>query len=155
MQDDVTTNWRRHSDELRGRDEGLRSSLCVEPARILIVDSDIKSATSLELMLHASGYSETRVAYSGHAALAVAEEFAPSMALLELDLIDMSGYEVARSLREQAQERRSLRLIALTSSPELVRRELARVSGFERYLTKPVISLDLQNLLDMQQAGGG
>jgi len=123
--------------------------------RILIVDSDIKSATSLELMLHASGYSETCVAYSGHAALAVAEEFAPSMVLLELDLLDISGYEVARSLREHAQEGQSLRLIALTSSPELVIRELARVSGFERYLTKPLVSLDLQQLLDTQQSGAG
>ncbi len=154
MQDDVTTTWRRYSDRFTAQDERLQSALPAEPVRILIVDSDIKSAASLESMLHASGYSQTRTAYSGHAALAVAEEFAPSVALLELDLHDMSGYEVARLLREHAQGQ-GLRLIALTSSPELVGRELARIAGFERYITKPVVSLDLRNLLDMQQASGG
>ena len=149
---DIVTNWRRHSDEPAHRDERMHPSISAEPPRILIVDSDIQASTSLELMLHALGYSETRVAYSGHAGLAVAEEFAPSVALLELDLLDMSGYEVARLLREHARCR-GLRLIALTCSSESVGRELARISGFERYLTKPVASLDLQTMLDMQRAG--
>ena len=117
--------------------------------RILIVDDDIKSSNSLELMLNASGYSETRVAYSGHAALAIAAEFQPSVVLLELSLLDMSGYEVARLLRERAQSH-DLRLIALTSSRELAGRELARVAGFERYLLKPVAALDLTGLLQME-----
>jgi CheY-like chemotaxis protein len=41
-----------------------------------------------------------------------------------------------------------LRLIAVTSSPEHVTREKARVAGFERYLVKPVASLDLSSLLE-------
>jgi CheY-like chemotaxis protein len=100
-------------------------------------------------MLHASGYSETRVAYSGHAALAIAAEFRPSVVLLELDLLDMSGYEVARLLREHAQSD-DLRLIALTTSREHAGRELARAAGFERYLLKPVAALDLSGLLQVQ-----
>jgi CheY-like chemotaxis protein len=120
--------------------------------RILIVDSDISASDSLERMLHASGYSETRVAYSGHAALAIAPEFQPSVVLLELDLLDMSGYEVARLLREHAQGH-DLRLIALTSSREHAGREQARVAGFERYLLKPVAALDLSGLLQMQREG--
>jgi DNA-binding response OmpR family regulator len=43
----------------------------------------MNSADALELMLHASGYSETRVAYSGEAALAIAADFQPSMVLLD------------------------------------------------------------------------
>jgi CheY-like chemotaxis protein len=112
----------------------------------LIVDDDIESSTSLEIMLRASGYSETRVAYSGHAALAIAADFRPTMVLLELGLLDMSGYEVARMLRERAQSR-DLRLIALTSSREHAGRELAQVAGFERYLLKPVAALDLAGLI--------
>ena len=155
MEDTVTTSWRRLSDKRRnalqlgvGEDEGGQSALSNEPVRILIVDSDIGSSSSLELMLHASGYSETRVAYSGHAALAIAAEFQPSVVLLELDLLDMSGYEVARLLRGHAQSH-DLRLIALTSSREHAGRELARVAGFERYLLKPVAALDLSGLLQM------
>jgi PleD family two-component response regulator len=173
MEDRVTTSWRRRSDKPRNHtdpggsaqllalherdgqqldtreDEGGQSMLSDEPVRILIVDDDISSSDSLELMLHASGYSETRVAYSGHAALAIAAEFQPSVVLLELNLLDMSGYEVARLLREHAQSH-DLRLIALTSSREHAGRELARVAGFERYLLKPVATLDLSGLLQME-----
>jgi CheY-like chemotaxis protein len=118
-----------------------------EPVRILIVDNDMQSADSLELMLHASGYSETRVAYTGHAALAIAAEFKPGVALLNLSMPGITAYELAQSLREQAQGE-NLRLIALTSSPEHAAREQARVAGFERYLMKPVASLDLSVLLE-------
>lgn len=156
MEDTVTTSWRRLSDKPRNaqepdawEDERGRSALSSEPVRILIVDSDISSADSLELMLHASGYSETRVAYSGHAALAIAAEFQPSVVLVELNLLDLSGYEVARLLREHARSH-NLRLIALTSSREHAGRELARVAGFERYLLKPVAALDLSELLQIQ-----
>jgi CheY-like chemotaxis protein len=69
--------------------------------------------------------------------------------LLELSLLDMSGYEVARLLRERAQ-RHDLRLIALTSSREHAGRELARVAGFERYLLKPIDARDLSGLLHME-----
>jgi DNA-binding response OmpR family regulator len=114
----------------------------------LSVDDDIKSSDALELMLNSSGYSETRVAYSGHAALAIAAEFQPAVVLLELSLLDMSGYEVARLLRERAQSH-DLRLIALTSGREHAGRELARVAGFERYLLKPIDARDLSGLFHM------
>jgi len=126
--------------------EGGQSARSTAPVRILIVDDDIKSSKSLELMLNASGYSQTRVAYSGHAALAIAAEFQPAVVLLELSLLDMSGYEVARLLRERAQGH-DLRLIALTSSREHAGRELARVAGFERYLLKPIDARDRTGLL--------
>jgi CheY-like chemotaxis protein len=150
MRDTTTTSWRRVSD-LAQKSADSRSICGGQslPVRILVVDDDIKSSDSLELMLHASGYSETRVAYSGHAALAIAAEFQPSVVLLELSLLDMSGYEVARLLRERAQSH-DLRLIALTSSREHAGRELARVAGFERYLLKPVAALDLAALLQME-----
>ena len=171
MQDRVTTSWRRFSDErtthadcesVRGaqtspphvmeaqlaawEDEGGKTSLSRELVRVLIVDNDIGSADSLELMLHASGHAQTRVAYSGHAALAIAAEFQPDVVLLEINLLDMSGYDVAQSLREQAQSC-GLRLIALTSSREHAGRELARVAGFERYLLKPVSALEMSELV--------
>jgi CheY-like chemotaxis protein len=129
-------------------DEGGQSVFSTEPLRILIVDDDMSSSASLELMLHASGY-ETRVAHSGGAALALAAEFHPSVVLLELDLLDVSGYEVARLLRDHAQHH-DLRLIAMTSSRAHAGRELARASGFERYLLKPIAALDLAKLLKVQ-----
>jgi len=172
MRDTETTSWRRFSDlahkhadscsprGLQSLPVQLRKAQAQEtsenkggqgaPVRILIVDDDIKSSGSLELMLNASGYSETRVAYSGHAALAIAAEFQPSVVLLELSLLDMSGYEVARLLRERAPGD-DLRFIALISGREHAGREFARVAGFERYLLKPVAALDLSGLLQLER----
>jgi CheY-like chemotaxis protein len=128
--------------------EGGETAPYFDPVRILIVDEDMNTADSLELILHASGYPHTRVAYSGHEALAIAAEFQPELVLLEINLPDMNGYEVAQSLREQA-GRDDLRLIALTSSRQHAGRELARVAGFERYLLTPVAPLDLLQLLQI------
>ena len=160
-----TTSWRRRSDTLRNdpgastlrsnekeaqlqtwEDEGGKTALSINPVRVLIIDNDIGSADSLELMLHASGYSETRVAYSGHAALAIAAGFQPDIVLLDLTLFDMSSYELAQSLREHAQ-RRHVRLIALTFDPAHAAREEARAADFERYLVKPFAPDDLSDLL--------
>jgi len=174
MQDTVvTTSWMRSSDgfpdsaeaglSYRSRarrtreqeaqqleawvNEGGNTARVTGPVRILIVDNDIGSAGALELRLRASGYSETRVAYSGHAALAIAADFQPGLVLLELDLLDLDGYALAQSLREQAQSE-DMRLIAMTSSREHAGRERARVAGFERYLLKPVTAADLSDLLE-------
>ena len=174
MRDSVTTSWRRLSD--RGQKQADPRSTCggrtptvkapqlesraneagqsphvLTPVRILIVDDDIPSASALELLLHASGYSQTRVAYSGHAAVVIAAQFQPSIVLVELSLLDMSGYEVARVLRERAQAH-DMRLIALTSRHEHAGREPARMAGFERYLFKPVAALDLLGVLRMEGA---
>ena len=142
----VVSAWTRSA--AAREDDGGVNALSSKLLRILIVDNDMSSADSLELMLRTLGYSQTCVAYSGHAALALAAEFQPGVVLLELSLGDMSGYEVAQSLREHAQ-RHALRLIALTSSREHEGRELARVAGFERYLLKPVDALDLSQLLQI------
>ena len=172
MQNTGTTSWKRQSDaalkptasdtaqseqtlrtdeketQLPHREgEGGKAAPSTEPVRILIIDNDMGAADSLEQMLHASGYSETRVAYSGHAALVIAADFHPDLVLLDLGLLDWTGYELARSLREQAQSR-NLRLIALTSSREHTAREQARAAGFERYLLKPVAALDLCALVE-------
>jgi CheY-like chemotaxis protein len=172
MRDTVATSWRRLSDKMAQSDlsssdgvrpqssqqrcaaqlaawesEGGSTTPSTEPRRVLIVDNDITSAHSLERMLHASGFLETRVAYSGHAGIAIAAEFVPNVILLELDLLDMNGYDLAQSLRERAQSQ-PLRLIALTYSREHAGRELARVAGIERYLLKPVSPLDLSELLE-------
>jgi CheY-like chemotaxis protein len=117
------------------------------PVRILIVDDDMSAADSLELMLQQAGFSETRVAYSGQTALAIAAGFQPGVVLLDLSLHDMTGYELAQLLREQAQSQH-VRLIALTSSPEHAAREQARVAGFERYLLRPIAPHDLSDLME-------
>jgi CheY-like chemotaxis protein len=119
-----------------------------EKVRILVVDDDVRSADSLELMLNAMDFPQTRVAHSGRAALLIAAEFAPNVVLLELNLPDSDGYGLAQELRERDQGE-GLRIIVLTSSREHPGRERARVAGCERYLLKPVAALDLLEILQM------
>ena len=113
--------------------------------RILIVDDDVDAADALASLLQAAGYGEARVAYSGAAALALAPEFVPTVLLVDLDLPDMSGYDVARHLSQHPQLQ-NLRLIALTVNSDHPGRELAREAGIERYLSKPVGSAALNEL---------
>lgn len=113
--------------------------------RILIVDDDVGAADALVSLLQSAGYGDARVAYTGAAALALAVEFVPTVALVDLELPDMSGYEVARHLSQHPQLQ-TLRLIALTADSEHPGRELAREAGVERYLMKPVGSADLAEL---------
>lgn len=113
--------------------------------RILVVDDDADAADSLASLVQSAGYGDARVAYSGATALAMAVDFVPTVLLVDLDLPDMSGYDVARHLSQHPQLQ-NLRLIALTASSEHPGRELAREAGIERYLSKPVGSGDLDEL---------
>jgi CheY-like chemotaxis protein len=113
--------------------------------RILIVDDDVAAADSLASLLQSMGYGDARVAYTGATALAAAVEFVPTIVLVDLDLPDMSGYDVARHLSQHPQLQ-NLRLIALAAGSEHPGRELAREAGIERYLIKPVGSAALDEL---------
>jgi CheY-like chemotaxis protein len=113
--------------------------------RILIVDDDVAAADALASLTQSSGYGEARVAYTGATAQALAATFLPTVLLVDLDLPDMSGYDVARHL-SQHPKLHGLRLIALTSSSEHPGRELAREAGIERYLSQPVGAAELDEL---------
>ena len=113
--------------------------------RILIVDSDVAAANALAALLQSSGHGDARVAESGATAITLAVEFAPTVLLVDLDLPDMSGYDVARQLSQHPQLQ-NLRLIALTANSDHPGRELAREAGIERYLVKPVGVAALEQL---------
>jgi DNA-binding response OmpR family regulator len=144
------SSMRDNADKLEAwEDEGGRAgSVSSEVPRVLIVDNDMRAADALELMLNAAGYVETRVAYTAHAALALAVQFRPDVAFLETNLLDMNANDLAQRLREHAQIQ-DLRLIAITSSRQHAGRDAARSAGFERYLLKPIGVVELSKLLDV------
>lgn len=115
--------------------------------RILIVDGDTADADALALLVRSEGHGDARVAYTGASALSFAVEFMPTVVLVDLELPDMSGYEVARLLSQHAQGQ-NLRLVALTADTVHTGRELARIGGIERYLIKPVGTDDLDELFN-------
>jgi DNA-binding response OmpR family regulator len=72
-------------------------------SHILIVDDDVYADDALASLLQSAGHGGARVAYTGATALALALEFVPTVLLLDLDLPDMSGYDVARQLFQHPQ----------------------------------------------------
>lgn len=114
--------------------------------RILVVDNDRRVGVALNSMLAARGFDDVRVVRSAARALAIAELHKPDLVFLDLELPDLASVAVAQQLRRDARQR-GLRLIALTLHADHDRREEARLAGFERYLTKPVVQEELDKIL--------
>jgi CheY-like chemotaxis protein len=117
------------------------------PTSVLIVDDDLELAQSLARLLRKWGCGEVRSVHSAAAALQSAIGFSPGIILLDIELPDMSGYELARLLHQHPRLQ-NMRLIALTDSGDHPGRERARASGFERYLVKPITAVALREILD-------
>ncbi len=104
--------------------------------RILIVDDNEDSASTLATMLELSGH-VARAAFTGKEALAVAGEFHPEVAFLDIGLPGMDGYEVAQRFRSTAALKDVL-LVALTGWGSEEDRRKSLEAGFDLHLTKPV-----------------
>ncbi len=116
--------------------------------RILIVNEDMRSAASLKQTLYALGYRTTFTAYSARRALVAADDFSPTVALLDLELPDMSGFQLAQQLRAHSCSRvRRVSLFAVAERNVFGNNQLASAAGFAGYLTKPVLPLELSGLL--------
>jgi signal transduction histidine kinase/CheY-like chemotaxis protein len=104
--------------------------------RILIADDNRDAAESLAMLLEIAGH-EVRVAHFGRAALSLAQIFRPDIAVLDIGMPDLSGYEVAEALRQE-QWAANTRLIALTGWGQDSDRRRALAAGFDHHLIKPV-----------------
>jgi signal transduction histidine kinase len=120
-------------------------------ARILVVDDNGDAADTLALLLEASGH-EVRVAYDGRGGLAAAREFRPDVALLDIGLPDVSGHELARSIRREPWGAK-VRLVALTGWGQDEDRRRTSDAGFDEHLTKPVDPAVLARVLRPRAAG--
>ena len=93
---------------------------------------------------------DTRVAHDGPAALRVAAEFTPDVALLDIGLPVMDGYELAAHLRELP-GLAGVRLVALTGYGQESDRQRTRDAGFHDHLVKPVDIDAIEATLALQQ----
>jgi PAS domain S-box-containing protein len=113
-----------------------RPSPVGRPLRVLVVDDNIDAAEMLAEWFVAIGH-RVQVATDGPTALERAADFKPQVALLDIGLPVMDGYEVARRLRELP-GCAATRLIALTGYGQESDHERSRRAGFEDHLVKPV-----------------
>jgi signal transduction histidine kinase/CheY-like chemotaxis protein len=113
--------------------------------RVLIVDDNTDAAAMLRVLLEGAGY-EVRTAADGMAALEMLEGFVPDVALLDIGLPGMDGYELAGRLRADVRLA-GLRLVALTGYGREPDRARAIAMHFDEHLVKPVESEKLLEVL--------
>ncbi|MFO0968258.1 MAG: response regulator [Gemmataceae bacterium] len=104
--------------------------------RILVVDDCSDAVESLRILTELWGH-EVRTATDGAAALQLAPAFQPHVALVDIGMPRLNGYEVARRLRE-TEGLEKLFLLAVTGYGRTEDRETAKQAGFDLHLTKPV-----------------
>jgi CheY-like chemotaxis protein len=116
--------------------------------RILVIDDDADARYALQAVLELLGY-EAFSASNGENGARAALSLEPDIAVIDIGLPGMSGWDVARALHEQ---RPGMRLIALTgqSSPEARNRSYA--AGIEAHLVKPVSIDQLAGALRQESA---
>jgi CheY-like chemotaxis protein len=103
--------------------------------RVLVVDDNLDAAESIAVYLRLDGH-EVRTVSDGVQAVAIAQVFAPQVAVVDIGLPGMNGYEVARRLREQGTHPPAL-LIALTGYGQNEDRTRSQEAGFHHHFVKP------------------
>jgi signal transduction histidine kinase/ActR/RegA family two-component response regulator len=111
-----------------GRARGVR-------ARVLVVEDNVDMAALLAEYLRRLGH-DVRVANDGVGAMATLSAFTPDVALLDVGLPGMDGYELAGRLRARLGD--GALLVAVTGYGQESDRRRALAAGFARHLTKPV-----------------
>jgi PAS domain S-box-containing protein len=113
--------------------------------RILVVDDNRDSATSLAMVLELMG-SETRTAFDGPSAIEMAERFRPDLVFLDIGLPKLNGFDTCRRIREQPWGKHIV-IVALTGWGQEEDKRRSAEAGFSLHLVKPVAPAELESLL--------
>ncbi len=116
------------------------------PRSVVVCDDNHDIADSLSLLLAASGCSVTTT-YCGREAFSAAEKAKPDVALLDIGLPDIDGYQLATRIRSEPWGA-GMGLVAITGYGSVADREKARNAGFDIHLTKPVDYAVIEGVLD-------
>jgi CheY-like chemotaxis protein len=125
------------SPELRASESAVR--------RVLVVDDNVDTAESEAELAKLWGH-EVAIAQNGPAGIELASKFQPHIALIDIGLPEMNGYEVARRLRQLPDVSKTL-LVAITGYGREEDQKAARDAGFDLHLTKPVDLVRLEKLI--------
>jgi CheY-like chemotaxis protein len=113
--------------------------------RVLIVDDNVDTAEAVAEFATLLGH-QVAIASNGLAALELAGQFRPDIALIDIGLPQMNGYELARRLRGLP-EMAAVPLVAITGYAREEDRQAALAAGFNLHLAKPIEPARLEKLL--------
>jgi CheY-like chemotaxis protein len=132
----------------RAVEPGPTAAVAARGRRILIVDDNIDAAESLAELVRMDGH-PARTAYTGKTAVETALEFHPDIICLDIDLPDISGYEVAERLRRELP---GLLIVAVSG---WLREDISagrKSTAIDHYLLKPVNFENLRTLISAANA---
>lgn len=114
--------------------------------RVIVVDDDRDSVIGLMLLLREEGY-DVRGIHYGRQVMSAVFDFDPDVLLLDINLPDLSGWEVARTLRERRGRARPA-IVGLSGEYKAGSdKVLSQILGFDEYLLKPYDPIALLRIL--------
>jgi CheY-like chemotaxis protein len=117
----------------------------VNTVRMLVVDDNVDALEMLTEALQLLGH-DAHAASDAEAALAAASQLQPNLALLDIGLPVIDGYELGRRLRA-VPGLGSIKLVALTGYGQASDKEKSKAAGFDAHLVKPVDLNAIQALI--------
>jgi signal transduction histidine kinase/PAS domain-containing protein len=114
------------------------------PRHVLLVEDNADGREALRTLLELGGH-RVDVAEDGPSGIAIAQQVRPDVALIDIGLPGLDGYQVAAAIRAAEGDR--VRLIALTGYGQSEDRRRALEAGFDAHLVKPVEPDELSRLL--------
>lgn len=115
-------------------------------SRILLIDDDINLLQMVKLMLERVGH-QVETAKDGAKGLEMAAQTQPELAIIDVMMSGLSGYDVVRKLREDPRTA-SLPVVILTARSQPMDKEMALEAGANAFLSKPVTAQELTERVD-------
>ena len=141
-------------DSLTRQAAHVLANVATKRLRIAIIEDNADSRTTLKTLLELDGH-EVRAAGDGHQGVDLILTWQPDVALVDIGLPGLDGYELARRVRSQkpmdAQRPRML-LIALTGYGLASDRDKVFAAGFDCHLVKPLKVNDLNQILNARSS---
>jgi two-component system, chemotaxis family, CheB/CheR fusion protein len=119
--------------------------------RILVVDDDHDAADALVRLINTFHY-EAKAVYDGSQAIEHAAVFFPDMALIDIGMPDLNGYETVARIRRQRSSEHMI-LVAVTGWTREEDKRRAYDCGFDLHVAKPMSVETLQELLVLLDPG--
>lgn len=128
--------------------EATRADRAAVPLSLVVADDNVDFALTLHGLLTARGH-DVEVVHDGLVALQTILSKAPNVAILDIGMPGLNGYEVARRVRQSVAGRQLL-LVAVSGWGQLTDKQRAEEAGFDHHLTKPIEIDQLVRLLEDQ-----
>jgi signal transduction histidine kinase len=116
----------------------------VRRRRVLVADDNIDAGESLAMLLRLDGH-EVELANNGAQAVELFDRMKPEIAILDIGMPGLNGYEVAQRIRQKA--KKNVTLIAVTGWGQEADKARAAAAGFDHHFTKPVEPAVLSKLV--------